>query len=172
MKNIAHFLIIFLFITTSAFAQDSVQFNQIDFIPIKKHTESMGEKQASSEVSHQSITTAEAIRGVAVGVFSLALLGMVLWFAFKSKENKLDTSVSQFLTLFMLIIPTVILVTIGFSTEQISTVLGLFGTIAGYILGKQSSNGEEKCKKVENQPPQQVQENQNSNQSQLEQQEP
>lgn len=147
--NLIISLLLLLFTTINSLAQDSVSVEQtIDVIYSDGNTDDIKnegiitDQPSSEDTSPQVSTWVEFIRGGVVALFGLAILGAVLWFASQTEGKKLDTSISQFLTLFLLIINTVIMVTIGFSTEQISTVLGLFGTLAGYVLGKQNSNAE------------------------------
>jgi hypothetical protein len=51
-----------------------------------------------------------------------------------------DTAV-RLLALTLVIISTLFIVSAGFAREDIAPVIGLFGTILGYLLGRQTSDG-------------------------------
>jgi hypothetical protein len=51
--------------------------------------------------------------------------------------------VTRLIIITLIIISTLFLITAGYDKEQILSAMGLFGTIAGYILGKSSSNTKE-----------------------------
>lgn len=44
----------------------------------------------------------------------------------------------------LIIISTLFIITAGFSSQQIAPAMGLFGTVAGYMLGKYQNSNEEK----------------------------
>ncbi|WP_375560187.1 hypothetical protein ACE193_21140 [Bernardetia sp. OM2101] len=166
MKKILFCLILFFQVVAFTQAQGTTETESIIFISADTiETEPFKSKLSEDEylMQPQSITSAEVWRGAAIMIFSLILLGLVLGFTHLNKEKKIDTSVSQFLTLFMLIIPTVILVIMGYSIEQISIVLALFSTVAGYVLGRQGSAEVNKCAKEakDNQQPENTNPNNN-----------
>lgn len=53
-------------------------------------------------------------------------------------HNKTE-EILKVLLVTLIVISTLILITSGFSNDQIAPALGLFGTIAGYLLGKSDS---------------------------------
>jgi hypothetical protein len=74
----------------------------------------------------------------AILIFGVLVMGLMVFLTFtRAKTRTLE--VDQLLRLFvtpLIIILAVFLVVAGYSDKQISPVIGLLGTIAGYLLGK------------------------------------
>ncbi len=60
--------------------------------------------------------------------------------------------ISRTYTVTLIIVGTMFLITAGYSSDQISPALGLFGTIAGYLLGRIDQQITHKRKETENEP--------------------
>jgi Kef-type K+ transport system membrane component KefB len=71
------------------------------------------------------------------GVFIIFLEYLLLR---KRLGDKID-DLGKFFILTLIIIGTLVLVGAGISAEQIAPVIGLFGTVAGYLLGRSSHPG-------------------------------
>lgn len=82
-----------------------------------------------------------------IGVMIFGSLFFVLEFVLLKGIVKNKTEeIIKVLIVTLIIISTLVLITSGFSNDQIAPALGLFGTIAGYLLGKAESS----AKKEEN----------------------
>ena len=68
-------------------------------------------------------------------IFGLATI-VVQFFLLKQAADHHTDEVAKIFTVTLIIIGTLVLISSGFSSEQIAPALGLFGTIAGYLLGK------------------------------------
>jgi hypothetical protein len=70
-----------------------------------------------------------------IGILGLAIIG-ALMVAFRSVKNPRIEDISRPIIVVTVIISTLMLVTVGYSNEQIAPAFGLFGTIVGYMLGR------------------------------------
>lgn len=70
-----------------------------------------------------------------IGLFGLAIIG-VLMFSFRRLTNPRPEDISRPIIVITVITGTLMLVTVGYSNEQIAPAFGLFGTIVGYMLGR------------------------------------
>ncbi|MBC3873490.1 hypothetical protein H8K55_07825 [Undibacterium sp. LX15W] len=70
-------------------------------------------------------------------VFGALVLAMASFLILKGRKAE---SVLRVFGTIMIIISAVFLVVAGYSSNQIAPVMGLLGTIAGYLLGKESSD--------------------------------
>lgn len=82
-----------------------------------------------------------------VGAGCCIILIIILGYSYASNslfknDVKRHFDPTQSVIIFLLILPPLILVIIGYDKEQITAVLGFFGTIAAYILGNNSKNKE------------------------------
>lgn len=73
----------------------------------------------------------------------IGLLGFAIIWALVSALRRFDNTkpedIARPVIVITVIIGTLILVTVGYSNEQIAPAFGLFGTIVGYMLGRLSS---------------------------------
>lgn len=76
---------------------------------------------------------------VSVLVFGVAVIITMAFLVLKKSQTG---EVLRLFTVPMVIVAAVFLVVTGFSTAQITPVIGLLGTLAGYILGVQSQKGQ------------------------------
>ena len=65
-------------------------------------------------------------------VFGLIICGLTTYLMTKNKQA---TDVIRGFSLPLIIVSAVVLVVAGYSNQQISSVIGLLGTVAGYLLG-------------------------------------
>jgi hypothetical protein len=66
---------------------------------------------------------------------------LVLLFHFRTIPDRRAEDVARAVVVVTVIVGTLILVTAGYSNDQIAPAFGLFGTIVGYILGRLSQRG-------------------------------
>jgi glycerol uptake facilitator-like aquaporin len=69
--------------------------------------------------------------------FGLLVIVLLLW-QFRSVPDRRAEDVARAVVIVTVIVGTLILVTAGYSNDQIAPAFGLFGTIVGYILGRMS----------------------------------
>lgn len=91
----------------------------------------------SSTVTRTPLTMLEFFLSILVLVFGL---GVILFETILIRTHKVSIEVSfKFLTITLIITSTLFLITAGYSNNQIAPAVGLLGTIAGYLLGKGTS---------------------------------
>ena len=69
--------------------------------------------------------------------FGLAVLGLYIY-AIRNIQNRRPEDVSRALIVITVITGSLVLITAGYSNEQIAPAFGLFGTVIGYMLGRMS----------------------------------
>lgn len=70
-------------------------------------------------------------------ILGFGLVTIVLLLShFRSVSNRNTDDVAKAITVVIVIVGTLVLVTAGYSNDQIAPAFGLFGTIIGYMLGK------------------------------------
>ena len=74
-------------------------------------------------------------------IFGVVILFLIAWVMRKTVLSP-DSVLRVFGTI-IIIISSIFLVVSGYSDQQIVPVIGLLGTVAGYLLGKSSSNNSE-----------------------------
>ena len=82
----------------------------------------------------------ELVKFLTVSVLAFGLL-VILTMAVLVVRKSQAGEVLRLFTVPMVIVAAVFLVVTGFSSAQITPVIGLLGTLAGYILGVQSQKG-------------------------------
>ncbi len=70
-----------------------------------------------------------------IGLLGLAIIGSLI-VASRNVTNPRFEDIARPVIVITVIISTLILVTVGYSNEQIAPAFGLFGTIVGYMLGR------------------------------------
>ena len=83
------------------------------------------------------LSTAEAqlaLIVIALGVVIIVALFLVL----RKKEATMDDAIRAY-SIILIIIGTMFLICAGYSNDQIAPAMGLFGTLAGYLLGRKGS---------------------------------
>ncbi|HET9226066.1 MAG TPA: hypothetical protein VFR31_05335 [Thermoanaerobaculia bacterium] len=71
--------------------------------------------------------------GLGILVFGILITAMMAFLLYKNKSPEF---VLRTFSIPLIIIAALFLITVGWSKEQMAPVIGLFGTIAGYILGR------------------------------------
>jgi hypothetical protein len=72
-------------------------------------------------------------------LFGLGVLFLYLW-GIRNIDGRRPEDVSRSLIVIFVITGSLVLITVGYSTEQIAPAFGLFGTIIGYMLGRMSQS--------------------------------
>lgn len=80
-------------------------------------------------------TTIEIVLSFAVLVFGAFVLGLQTYLIIKAKVNWTANTILRFNGLTLVVTAGVLLVTAGYSNQQMTPMIGLLGTIAGYLLG-------------------------------------
>lgn len=89
------------------------------------------------------LSSREFILALMVTILTLAALSMQFLLLRSASRIKPQDSLRIF-GVILIILGTLFLITAGFSSQQMAPALGLFGTIAGYLLGRADRKGEEK----------------------------
>jgi DMSO reductase anchor subunit len=71
-------------------------------------------------------------------LFGLAVVALYIY-AIRNIQNRKPEDVSRALIVITVITGSLILITAGYSNDQIAPAFGLFGTVIGYMLGRMSS---------------------------------
>jgi hypothetical protein len=96
------------------------------------------EKQVANPLDTQHApTTNEIALSLSILFFGVIILGLELYLI-KIQQLASEDSV-RIITMTLIIIGALFLVAAGYNNNQIAPVLGLLGTMAGYILGKSNS---------------------------------
>ncbi len=72
---------------------------------------------------------------VVILIFGVFII-LVEYFLLKTVVKDKTEEIARIYTVTLIIIGTLVLISSGFTNEQIAPALGLFGTIAGYLLGR------------------------------------
>jgi uncharacterized BrkB/YihY/UPF0761 family membrane protein len=75
---------------------------------------------------------------VVVGLGVLVIIALT--FALRFKEGSADDAIRAY-AVTLIIIGTLVLICAGYSNDQIAPAMGLFGTVAGYLLGRKGGQG-------------------------------
>lgn len=94
----------------------------------------------------QFITTREFIAVIAILIFGFL---MALLSSFMFRINGLDAKyVVEIISLVLIVSGVLLLVSLGYTSEQIAPSIGLLGTIAGYMLGKSKTGDNQPSSEV------------------------
>lgn len=83
-------------------------------------------------------TDREAVLSVVILVFGILVL-VVQYLLLRVPPRRSSFEILQLLSINLIITGTLFLISAGFGAQQIAPGLGLFGTIAGYVLGRRSN---------------------------------
>ena len=75
---------------------------------------------------------------VVVGLGVLVIIALT--FALRFKQGSADDAIRAY-AITLIIIGTLVLICAGYSNDQIAPAMGLFGTVAGYLLGRKGGQG-------------------------------
>lgn len=92
-----------------------------------------------SETATPTRTTQEYWISIGVLLFGIVVVGGQI-FLFQRRSEPLAESM-KYLTISLIVVGSLFLVTAGYGNEQIAPIIGLLGTIAGYLLGRQREGG-------------------------------
>ncbi len=126
VKNLILTVVFFSFISWGVLSQEVPVISEDGFNapPTEKVDESV--KKPMTELESR-LTYAVLLFG-----FLIIAMEMIL-----TKMNKIDSQESiKFILITLIITSTLFLITAGYSNNQIAPAMGLLGTIAGYLLGK------------------------------------
>lgn len=84
--------------------------------------------------------TIEIVLSVAMLVFGMLVFALQTYLIVKLNLQWTPTSILRFQGLTLIIVGSILLIVAGYSNQQILPVIGLFGTIAGYLLGATEKN--------------------------------
>lgn len=93
-----------------------------------------------SPSKYNFLTSFEFILSISVLIFGLIVVLLEIYLV-KNKQIEPDTLV-KFIVVTLIITGTLFLITAGYNNNQIAPAVGLFGTVAGYLLGKSNSKVE------------------------------
>ena len=71
---------------------------------------------------------------ISVLAFGLIIMLLIVFVAYRCKYTASDTL--RLVTVTLIVVATLFALSAGFDSEQIAPAMGLFGTIAGYLLGR------------------------------------
>lgn len=74
--------------------------------------------------------------GISISVLIFGLLVFALEYAFIKSATFEPEQTIKLIAVTLIVISTLFIITAGFDSEQIAPAMGLFGTIAGYMLGR------------------------------------
>ncbi|HEV2841528.1 MAG TPA: hypothetical protein VGW39_09410 [Chthoniobacterales bacterium] len=103
----------------------------------------INQKTANPPVSQTQPWDPALVKFLTISVLSFGLLVIITMAVLMLRKSPAGEILRLF-TVPMVIVAAVFLVVTGFSNEQITPVIGLLGTLAGYILGVQSQKGDGK----------------------------
>jgi hypothetical protein len=83
-------------------------------------------------------TTAELSLSLGVLAFGLLVMGMQVFVMLRTAKGW-DMESTRIVGLTLVVVAGLFLITAGYSQDQIAPMIGLLGTIAGYLLGKTTS---------------------------------
>jgi hypothetical protein len=103
----------------------------------------LNQTTAKPPVSQTQPWDPSLVKFLTISVLSFGLLVIITMAVLMIRKSPAG-EVLRLFTVPMVIVAAVFLVVTGFSTQQITPVIGLLGTLAGYILGVQSQKGDGK----------------------------
>lgn len=122
-------IVTFLFITTIIFGQSQSNVTEEDLNepPVEVKKENYRPRMTQMEFNLSRIV-------LMFGISIITLEMLLVWL------NKIDSQDAIKIVIITLIVTsTLFLITAGYSNDQIAPAMGLLGTIAGYLLGKQKT---------------------------------
>jgi hypothetical protein len=105
-----------------------------------KETRTPPKEEVKSSSTHLAAWTPELVCRLSLGIggfaiLSFALVGFLIW------QKKNAEQILRTFGILVIIFAAVFLVVAGYSDTQITPVIGLLGTIAGYLLGRKIEPG-------------------------------
>lgn len=99
------------------------------------------ETNATTSEGSRQWTTIEIVLSVSVLIFALLIFMIQTVLIMKLKLNWTPNAILRFNGLTLIITGGILLVTAGYSNQQMAPVIGLLGAIAGYLLGAVETSG-------------------------------
>jgi hypothetical protein len=136
MKSLhLHTLLVFLIIHTCCNARDSIHTIPSDTLKAKLAKDFKDAKEPETEMADFIFKTKqEESLTIMFLTFSLIVLSLTSWLIYKY-ETDFHIAFKYFIII-LLVLGMLMLIVIGYSQNQISPAVGLFGTIAAYLLGR------------------------------------
>ena len=98
-----------------------------------------GVSQVSAPVAKNFLSSTEGeLALVVVGLGVLVIIALTV--ALRFKESSADDAIRGY-AITLIIIGTLVLICAGYSNDQIAPAMGLFGTVAGCLLGRKGGQG-------------------------------
>ena len=144
MVHIKFFLPIFVF-TLSVFISSSSLATDIQPSPDSMINSSEGSKEA---VVADLISDREFWLSIVILIFGTFII-VIEYFLLRGVIKEKTEEIARTYTVTLIIIGTLVLISAGLTSEQISPALGLFGTIAGYLLGRSDRTNKSKIETEE-----------------------
>jgi len=120
---------------------DSAAFTQVD--DGSNPPPSQLQKEGGSDIRKKDSIMDDVDLRNTILAFTFGLVVMLLiLFRVRSKEMEAD-DFFRLIILSLVIIATIFLIAVGYSSQQLAPAFGLLGTIAGYLLGRQSTKQKE-----------------------------
>jgi len=134
MKNLIPLLLLLLWIATFVFPEafdQTIPVNSAQMTPppIGEEGQAFGPQKTIQEI----------YMSIAVLIFGLLVVVAQTFLFYQQKTNVEEAF--KYLIVTLIIIGSLFLVTAGYGNQQIAPILGLLGTIAGYLLGKAFDGG-------------------------------
>jgi hypothetical protein len=107
---------------------------------------------ASIQQNAQPLWTPKIALGLSYSILIFGLLVLLLMSVLVAKFNVNINRILRAFALVLIIVAAVFLIVAGYTEQQIAPVMGLLGTIAGYLLGSRHSIGESESDKGEGPP--------------------
>jgi|GEM_PF-5672532 len=132
-----------------AFLENQLKIQRQENIELKQQLDSIKDSAGSNpkfapdvpeDVAAEWKTLARYFAG-GVLIFGLILFLSILLFQYK-RNFSLDTSVVQLLIIILVITAALFLIITGFSKEQITPIIGLLGTVIGFVFGANFKKGQ------------------------------
>ena len=98
------------------------------YVPFPEYT-------APAKANNREWTSVEIVLSISVLVFGVICLSLQSLLILKMGDGWDAKSVLRMTSLTLIISSALVLITAGYSAEQVAPVMGLLGTIAGYLLG-------------------------------------
>jgi hypothetical protein len=136
MKSII-VILIGIFLTSGLFAQ---KFDTNEFKEVKKEQLSLASgNNANNQVKEmRPISSWEFMLSLVVLGFGMLVILFELILIMKQKIDA--ENAVKFIVVTLIITSTLFLITAGYDNNQIAPAMGLLGTVAGYLLGRQRNN--------------------------------
>jgi hypothetical protein len=147
------FLALFMVILAVSFVYAQTDNNEFGEVSKKENVSTNGVNQPLNPQLKEIKSPMDLLSynlSLIVLAFGALIIGLETFIIFKKKLGA--EYIVRFITVTLIITSTLFLITAGYDNNQIAPAMGLLGTIAGYLLGKDSTEKEdkEKDKKKEN----------------------